>query len=198
LNIYRGRAGKTRFPSGGSGVMRRGVGSMARRNRYDREVDNRKNAEVSYTTEGSTVRVTSPYEIPEREREETPGKKGREEQRRANRIRRNQEKALQMTPFFVFFLSLAAASMLFISVRYLRVESSITATLNRIEKKELELESLKRENAVLESKIRTYMDLDYIYQVATEELGMSYPDEDQVLYYEKTESEYVRQYDKIP
>ena len=42
------------------------------------------------------------------------------------------------------------------------------------------------------------MDLDYIYNVATGELGMTRPREDQILYYQKTESEYVRQYESIP
>ena len=54
------------------------------------------------------------------------------------------------------------------------------------------------ENRSLASKINTCTDLDYIYQVATEELGMVYPGEDQVIVYDRTESEYVRQYENIP
>ena len=42
------------------------------------------------------------------------------------------------------------------------------------------------------------MDLQYIYQVATEELGMTYPKKGQVLEYENTSAEYVRQYGEIP
>ena len=42
------------------------------------------------------------------------------------------------------------------------------------------------------------MDLDYVYKVATEELGMVYANKDQVRLYNKTESEYVRQYEDIP
>ena len=42
------------------------------------------------------------------------------------------------------------------------------------------------------------MDLDYIYDVATKELGMVYANKDQILLYDKTESEYVRQYEDVP
>ena len=44
----------------------------------------------------------------------------------------------------------------------------------------------------------TYVDLKHIYEVATGELGMVYPSDDQILYYDKTESGYVRQYEDIP
>ena len=40
--------------------------------------------------------------------------------------------------------------------------------------------------------------LDHVYKVATEELGMVYANKDQVLMYNRTESEYVRQYEDIP
>ena len=63
---------------------------------------------------------------------------------------------------------------------------------------ELELEELKADNDLLESRLEIQMDLDYIYNVATGELGMTRPREDQILYYQKTESEYVRQYESIP
>ena len=61
-----------------------------------------------------------------------------------------------------------------------------------------ELEFLKSENDALETRINTSLDLDYVYRVATEELGMVYPNKNQVILYNKTESEYVRQYEDIP
>ena len=42
------------------------------------------------------------------------------------------------------------------------------------------------------------MDLQYIYQVATEELGMTYPKKGQISEYENSSAEYVRQYEEIP
>ena len=60
------------------------------------------------------------------------------------------------------------------------------------------VEALRAENDALETSINTYVDLDYIYDVATKELGMVYANKDQILLYDKTESEYVRQYEDVP
>ncbi|MCI8402415.1 MAG: cell division protein FtsL [Lachnospiraceae bacterium] len=167
---------------------------------------NTKKAGGRYTTatytEGNTVRVIE-HEIPKKRRslseKEKKEKERREKEERRRQIRRmkNRDKALQMNPGFVFFVSLAAACVLMISIHYLKVQASITAAMNTIEKKEVELEALKVNNDLLEKKIQTYADLDYIYETAVG-LGMIHPSGDQVVYYEKTESEYVRQYENIP
>ena len=60
------------------------------------------------------------------------------------------------------------------------------------------IENLKAQNDALETRIKTSVDLDYVYKVATEELGMVYANKDQVRLYNKTESEYVRQNENIP
>ncbi|MEG2699948.1 MAG: cell division protein FtsL, partial [Hungatella sp.] len=87
---------------------------------------------------------------------------------------------------------------LYLCINYLQVQSSITARIHTIESMEQELEALKSENDALATRINTYIDLDHVYQVATQELGMVYANKDQVLLYNKTESEYVRQYEDIP
>ena len=53
-------------------------------------------------------------------------------------------------------------------------------------------------NNAIEDGVRIYTDLDYVYRVATKDLGMVYPTEEQVIRYNRTESEYVRQYEDIP
>ena len=42
------------------------------------------------------------------------------------------------------------------------------------------------------------MDRNYIYAVAVEKLGMRYPKENDIVYYEKSDEGYVRQYHDIP
>lgn len=99
---------------------------------------------------------------------------------------------------FVVMLTIAAICTLYLCVNYLQVQSSITSRIHNIELLEQELETLKSENDALETSINTYVDLDYVYEVATQELGMVYANKNQVIMYNKTESEYVRQYDDIP
>ena len=83
-------------------------------------------------------------------------------------------------------------------MNYLHVQSSIMGRIHHIEELEREIEQLRSNNDALQTRINTEIDLDHVYKVATEELGMVYANKDQVILYDKTESEYVRQYEDIP
>lgn len=141
---------------------------------------------------GSAVRKTMPANRPVH----TP-----EEVRRPNvnhRVRRNRDKALQMDLPYVLMLTAAVVCTLFLCVKYLHLQSSITTNIHQIEIEEAKLEKLRTENNALEMSINTSVDLDHVYKVATEELGMVYAQKGQILHYDKTESEYVRQNEDIP
>ena len=140
--------------------------------------------------EGNTVRKVE--RVPRYEEQE----RGHQQKRNVSHtvtVRRNQEKALQMNLFSVLLLTVAV-----ICTLYLKLQSSVTARLNHIESLEESIEKLKGDNDALLTRINTSVDLDYVYKVATEELGMVYANKDQVRLYNKTESEYVRQYEDIP
>ena len=139
--------------------------------------------------QGNTVRKLQPDRVPER----LPSGGRREQVRVSHAVRRNQEKALQMDLPFVIMLTIAAICTLYLCVNYLHVQSSITARINHIEELESEIEVMKSENDALETSINTYVDLDHVYEVATKDLGMVYANKDQVILYNKSESEYVRQ-----
>ena len=146
-------------------------------------------------TDGNTVRkVKQAGKGRSGSREAAQRKKQAEDHlRRSHIVRRNREKAP-----YVMALTLAAIITLAICMQYLALRSSITSRLGNIEKLEREVEALRAENDALETSINTYVDLDYIYDVATKELGMVYANKDQILLYDKTESEYVRQYEDVP
>ncbi|WP_432627602.1 septum formation initiator family protein [Brotaphodocola sp.] len=149
---------------------------------------------------GTAVEKTSPSRQPRRdEREEREQREQMQRKRRVNRaVRRNREKALQMDVPYVLALTVAAMSALYICVSYLQVQSTITGRIHNIEKLEQEVEDLKSENDALQTRINTSVDLDHIYKVATEELGMVYANRNQVRLYDKKESEYVKQNEDIP
>lgn len=141
---------------------------------------------------GNTVRKAVPASMPARTSEEV---------RRIavnHRVRRNREKALQMDLPYVLMLTVAVVCTLCICVKYLHLQSSITANIHEIQLHEAQLEKLRTENNTLEMSIKTSVDLDHVYKVATEELGMVYANKNQILHYDKTESEYVRQNEDIP
>ena len=151
-------------------------------------VKSRKNLAQTGYVNGTAARQ---LEMPERPQV-------RREQSHAVTTRRNQEKALPMDLPFVIMLTIAAICTLYLCVNYLQLQSNVAARLNNIEALEKSIETLNADNDALETRINTSVDLDYVYKVATEELGMVYANKKQVRLYNRTESEYVRQYEDIP
>ena len=139
-----------------------------------------------------------PQERERRQTEEQRRRQAQSEIRRSHMVRRNREKALRLDAPYVLALTVAAILTLAICMQYLQLRASITARIGNIESLEQDVEALKAENDALETSINTYVDLDHIYDVATKELGMVYANKDQILLYDKTESEYVRQYEDVP
>lgn len=113
-------------------------------------------------------------------------------------VRRNQQKALYVDLPYVAVLTVAVVVTLFVCANYIHIQSSITARIHNIETLEQSLEQYQIDNDALRTRIHTYVDLDYVYRVATEELGMVYAGKSQVIQYHRTEREYVRQNEDIP
>ena len=115
-----------------------------------------------------------------------------------NQVRRNQEKQLQMNAGYVFMFSVAMIITLFICVDYLQLRASISSRIKRIEQLQLEVEELITENDTAQLHIESSVNLDEVYEIATKELGMVHPSKEQILLYDKTELEYVKQNEDIP
>lgn len=99
------------------------------------------------------------------------------------------------TAIAAIFLFVAVFSMVAL---FLGASSEMTKLQKTIETKELELSELKAKNEAAEIRLNKSIDLDEIYKVATTELGMVYPSDDQVIYYNRSDGGYVRQYEDIP
>ncbi|MDD6212214.1 MAG: hypothetical protein PUB22_03565 [Clostridiales bacterium] len=99
---------------------------------------------------------------------------------------------------FVLVLLVATLATVVICYQYLQLQSSITNHKHQIQTYQSKLSEIKIQNNADEESLKIYTDLDYIYEAATKELGMVYPSDDQIIQYDNTECEYVRQYDDIP
>lgn len=154
----------------------------------------RKNVNFKQTTyvDGNTVRKLEAVPNVQPDKRSIPNKK------QSRRIAMNQEKALHMNGFYVFALAIAVVITLIVCVQYLQVQSEITYRLKNIHALEVKLADVTSQNDEMENSINSYIDLNYIYKVATEELGMSYATKEQISLYENSGSEYVRQYQDIP
>ena len=121
----------------------------------------------------------------------------RQEESHAYRVERDQ-KIQYTTVIYMMFLTIAAAMVLWSCVTYLQLQAETTSRVKNIAALETELEDLKKENDDNYTRIMTSVDLDYIRDVAINELGMVYANEDQVILYDGGTKDYVRQSQDVP
>lgn len=148
-----------------------------------------------YIEEGSALRYTD-YPQKKKNTKRYPKKSIRE---RNVEVRKNRARAaLGIDLPFLILLTVALGFTLNMCYSYLRVRAGITASIRNIELKEKELAAFQNQNDTIEMNIKSSIDLDHIYDVATKELGMVYAKKDQIIKYNTSEKEYVRQYEDIP
>lgn len=142
--------------------------------------------------EGNTVRKLSA--VPDREPYRRPD-------REIKRRKRTKSSPVQQTGWDAFSLLFMAAGLcvaLCVCVSYLRVQHDVVTMNKEIASIESQLIELKNKNDAAYSKVNASVDLAYIYEVATKELGMVHPVENQVFSYKNLKNDYVRQYGDIP
>ena len=106
--------------------------------------------------------------------------------------------ALAMNPGFAIFLGFSVLVTLAACVLMLSMQAKVTNQGNTITKLQSQIETLTDDNNAYEARINSSVDLDQIRDVAMNQLGMVYPTEGQVVYYDQTEADYVRQYQDVP
>ena len=152
-----------------------------------------------YYVNGSTVREldTQPVRRPAR----PDRRKIEEEQRRKSRrnaARRNRERALYMSRGYVMFLSACVVVIAFAAVNLIQMQSQVSQRMKNIAALESQITDLKADNDARYKEIVTSVDLDYIKDVAINQLGMSYASEDQVIYFSVENNNFMDQYGDIP
>ena len=140
------------------------------------------------------------YEYPEREerrtvRPERRNDRGRETVKEPG-TRVKYRVKVGLLPVMVFAVAIAA--LLSSAFGYLEVQSKINQAEKQIRIAETKLADVEALNESLSSALDTEISRNYIYTVAVAKLGMVYPDNNQVVYYEPAEEGYVRQHSAIP
>ncbi|WP_310605512.1 septum formation initiator family protein [Anaerosporobacter sp.] len=121
-----------------------------------------------------------------------------ERKRRERAEHRRKEQTRTMDGVSLILLVAAVAVTFYVCLQYVQVQEDITALSKSIAAMESQVVTMKKDNnAALEEISRTY-DLSYVYKIATKELGMVFPTEDQVIKYESSKSDYVKQFGEIP
>lgn len=148
-----------------------------------------------YVTEGNTVRVVRTDEARKKaiRHEHRPNTRAAEHVEAAKKPR-----TVSLTFPLTVLLTAAMAVVFVVGYKYLCLKSSIDLHMDNVKSLETRLENLRTENDALERSIDTSIDLNHVYEVATNKLGMVPANKSNIIQYDKTESEYVRQYDDIP
>ncbi len=143
----------------------------------------------------------APKMIPLPKKTETPRKPNTQTRQNQSQEFAKQKKSqsiVQMDFSFLFILTIATVISLAFCVTYLQKQIDISKRMKNVITYELDYITLKSQNDAFATSIDTSVDLEYIYKVATEKLGMIYANKDQVILFEKPESEYVNQNEDIP
>lgn len=173
-------------------------------------MENRKNyrqfsENANYYVQGNTVRKTSV--LPKKEEKKSNVRRElteqeRRELRKSNReyrqTYRQNENSFTMSVPYVIFLTVAVVAIVVMCVQYLQLNAEITNTKKNISTLESNIDTIVAQNDSIEYDIEGYIDVDYIMQVATMELGMVNASREQIQYYTSSDTEYMKQYGDIP
>ncbi len=143
---------------------------------------------VGMYVDGNTVRKLE--SVPERREERKP--------RTRSAVRQKRARALQMNLSYVVFLTAAAVITVMVCINYLKLQSQSTTYQKKVTSLNTQLSEMKLENDALYNSIVSSVDLEHVKEVAINELGMSYPSEDQIYTYQPSESDYVKQFQDVP
>lgn len=103
---------------------------------------------------------------------------------------------ISMTSLFV--LTIAIVATLYFSIEFLMLQHQLNTSEKEIISMERNYSSMINENNAAYEQINMVYDLDYVYTVAVSELGMVYPNNNEVILFESTKESYSKQYADIP
>lgn len=149
------------------------------------------NTRTSYV-EGNTARKLNV--LPDIHREERP----KREPTPGKQVHRQPRGMAGMNFATLLVLTVAIIATLYACVQYLQLQTDVSQLDKTIASLEKELAVLSSQNDAAFEAIKPSYDLDHVYQVAVEELGMVYPNENLVITYQSSDESYVRQYSDIP
>jgi len=152
----------------------------------------------TYYVNGSTVRKINAEPVRRERIDRTKIEEQQQKKRRRNAARRNRERALHMSRGYVAFLTLCVGVIAFAAVALVQIQSQVTQRMEHIAALESQITDLKADNDARYKEIVTSVDLDYIKEVAINDLGMQYAAEDQIVYYSVENDNFMDQYSDIP
>lgn len=171
--------------------------------------------QLRYTEEdGNAVRVPEwePKPEPRRKRSGEPkrgtprrkstgkpaGKRKRRRSRRtrisSRRLQQNRAREMRIGAGYVAFLTAASIITVALCINFLHLRAKVTTQSRTIAAMETDLSELTQDNDAYYNEVLASVTIDDVKDAALNRLGMHYPSEDEIRYYDPDDSSYVRQY----
>ena len=151
-----------------------------------------------YYVNGNTARQLNAQPVRKERIDRTKIEEERLRKSRRAAARRNRERAMYMSPARVMFLSACVGLSVFAAVSLVQIQAQTTQRMKHIASLESQLTDLREDNDAKYKEIVTSVDLNYIKDVAINELGMTYASEEQVVYFSIENENFMDQYSDIP
>lgn len=151
----------------------------------------------NYYINGNTVRELETPVRPQRRNPEEIEELNRK-RRRKRAARRNRQRAMGMSRGYVAFLTMCVMVVALFAGILVQMQAQVTTRMNHIAALQSQVGDLKADNDAKYKNLMTSVDLNHIKDVAIHELGMSYPDQEQVVYYTVETRNFMDQYCDIP
>ena len=152
----------------------------------------------TYYVNGSTVRQLEAQPVRRERIDRTKIQEEQKKKRRRNAAKRNRERALHMSRGYVAFLTLCVGVVAFAAGALVQIQSQVTQRMEHIAALESQITDLKADNDARYKEIVTSVDLDYIKDVAMNQLGMQFATEEQIIYNSVENNNFMDQYSDIP
>lgn len=151
----------------------------------------------NYYVNGNTVReLDAPVRRDRRSRREL--EEVRRRKNRRNAARRNRQRAMEMNRGYVVFLTGCVLVTALTAVLFVNMQSQMSSRMRSVANLESQVLNLRADNDARYKEITTSVDLNQVKNVAINELGMTYPTEEQVVYYSIDNNNFMDQYRDIP
>lgn len=142
-----------------------------------------------YYEEGNALRKVEAEALPTREDLARERIEAKERERHARLLAHRRAKRQNKRNTILFAAGLALCGCFFVT--YVHLQNAITTSMNNISALENRITELKSENAAAKNRISTTANLTHIKDVAINELGMVYANNDQIVYYSMDEEDFM-------
>jgi cell division protein FtsL len=107
--------------------------------------------------------------------------------------RRSREHVVQMNLRYTLFMAFLVAAMTFSLIGYIKLKADISGTNKTIASLESQLTELRSSNNEVYNEITGNVNLEEIRNIAINEFGMTYADQDQIVVYSESKGDSVHQ-----